>query len=506
VNKTDNAASIEQSSSVNNKQTAAKQVTASQNEQNQANKQDDANTGNTVTNSSTQNNKETNAVENNKQANTTSEKQPTKPDLSTFPGLSLFFTDVKNADAKDNAAKIPAQGTNAGKNDQDQTDAKGDKTPVAPKKDDALIAAASDLQNAITKGNAYVNSDEFTQMTAEKQKQLRAAIQAGKELMVKYNTMQAAMNSAALEVDQNNKNKAETKTNANVAALTTLNVNNNTSADTNANLNTDNTTTIANTTVTTSELKQAAQSIMTLIADPASTKIIDSGDPEQAWTDFKNALESPDITTIDLETNIVASDNASTQLKITTVFDPEATVQDSNHKKIINGNNHTINLKNYTFIIQFDSHTDGNDTVSINDATIDGTNIANPTFKAVVSSRCILNNVTTKDAVNFNNVINGLYLTGKTTINFTMSHTDGSIAENSLFYNTHISCGSHSDDESAITINCKPDQQANSFYSFSQNLPGFSDFQLNRSHNITININNVKNVFDGTNLNIETVK
>ncbi len=125
----------------------------------------------------------------------------------------MFFTDVKNADAKDNVAKTPAQDTNADKNDQDQTNAEGDKTPstsltpaekipVAPKKDAALTAAASDLQSAIDKGNAYVNSDKFTQMTIEKQKQLRDAIQTGKELMAKYNTMQAAMNSAALAVER----------------------------------------------------------------------------------------------------------------------------------------------------------------------------------------------------------------------------------------------------------------------------------------------------------------
>ncbi|WP_333583100.1 BspA family leucine-rich repeat surface protein, partial [Lactobacillus acetotolerans] len=240
-------------------------------------------------------------------------KQTSKPDLSTFPGLSMFFTDVKNADAKDNAAKTPAQDTNAGKNDQDQADAKSDKTstatltsaektPAAPKKDDALTTAASDLQSAIDKGDAYVNSDKFTQMTVEKQKQLRDAIQTGKELMAKYNTMQTAMNSAALEVDQNNKNKAETKADANVAALTTLNVNNNTSADINKNPSIDNPTTDPNktpatdiTTITAPELIQATQNIIMLLGTPAvnnniswdtttQTVTISAGEINNNWT------------------------------------------------------------------------------------------------------------------------------------------------------------------------------------------------------------------------------
>ncbi|QFG51204.1 BspA family leucine-rich repeat surface protein [Lactobacillus acetotolerans] len=257
-------------------------------------------------------------TEDSTQTEPAAEKQPVKPDLSTFPGLSMFFTDVKNADAKDNVAKTPAQDTNADKNDQDQTNAEGDKTPstsltpaekipVAPKKDAALTAAASDLQSAIDKGNAYVNSDKFTQMTIEKQKQLRDAIQTGKELMAKYNTMQAAMNSAALEVDQNNKNKAETKANANVAALTTLNVNNNTPTDTKAGADntttdtnktpaTDSTSSSTNTTVTTPELTQAAQSIITLLGtlgavnskiswDPTTkTATIGAGEIEDFWS------------------------------------------------------------------------------------------------------------------------------------------------------------------------------------------------------------------------------
>ncbi|WP_172794219.1 hypothetical protein, partial [Lactobacillus acetotolerans] len=110
ANKTDNNSDIvEQSSSVNNNQTAAEQNSTSQSEQNQANERNAQSTDNTVTNSSTQNNKETNSVANNKQASSTDKKQLTKPDLSTFPGLSMFFTDVKNVDVKDNAAKTPAQ-------------------------------------------------------------------------------------------------------------------------------------------------------------------------------------------------------------------------------------------------------------------------------------------------------------------------------------------------------------------------------------------------------------
>ena len=121
ANKTDNNSDIvEQSSSVNNNQTAAEQNSTSQSDSNQINKQDTAIANNTVADNSVQNNKETDSVENNKQANTTDEKQSTKPDLSTFPGLSMFFTDVKNADAKDNAAKTPAQDTKADKNDNKQ--------------------------------------------------------------------------------------------------------------------------------------------------------------------------------------------------------------------------------------------------------------------------------------------------------------------------------------------------------------------------------------------------
>lgn len=232
----------------------------------------------------------------------------------------MFFTDVKDADAKDNTAKTPVQDTDTDKNDQGQTDAKGDKTPAAsltpaeetptaPKKDAALTTAASDLQSAINKGDAYVNSDKFTQMTVEKQKQLRDAIQTGKELLAKCNTMQAAMNSAVMEADQNNKNKAEAKANVNTPALTALNGNNDASTDinTDVNLSINNATTTTssnsvNTTVTTSELTQAAQNIMILLGELNDTAIINPG--ETAWTDFVTALGNPAIKTIELHTDV----------------------------------------------------------------------------------------------------------------------------------------------------------------------------------------------------------
>ncbi|WP_278341245.1 BspA family leucine-rich repeat surface protein, partial [Lactobacillus acetotolerans] len=294
-------------------QKAADKSTALQNNQAESNNTNAAQGPTTEQSDEQINGEQSDKMEDSTQIEPAAAKQTSKPDLSTFPGLSMFFTDVKNADAKDNAAKTPAQDTNAGKNDQDQADAKSDKTstatltsaektPAAPKKDDALTTAASDLQSAIDKGDAYVNSDKFTQMTVEKQKQLRDAIQTGKELMAKYNTMQTAMNSAALEVDQNNKNKAETKADANVAALTTLNVNNNTSADINKNPSIDNPTTDPNktpatdiTTITAPELIQATQNIIMLLGTPAvnnniswdtttQTVTISAGEINNNWT------------------------------------------------------------------------------------------------------------------------------------------------------------------------------------------------------------------------------
>ena len=283
--------------SANKQQKAATQPTAPQNKQAESNNGAANTTAQEPTNEQSNEQVKTNGEQSDKTEDSTqtkpaNEKQPVKPDLSTFPGLSMFFTDVKNADAKDNTTKTPSQDTNAGKNEQGQISANGDKTPAAtlipaekapaaPKKDAALTAAASDLQSAIDKGNAYVNSDKFNQMTVEKQKQLRDAIQTGKELMAKYNTMQAAMNSAALEVDQNNKNKVETKANTNVTVLTTLNVNNNTTTDTNAGADkaatdTNKTPAIDTTTVTAPELKQAAQGIIQLLGAPGSNIIWDN--------------------------------------------------------------------------------------------------------------------------------------------------------------------------------------------------------------------------------------
>ena len=242
--------------------------------------------------------------------------------------------------------KTPAQDTNAGKNDQDQTNAEDDKTTAAslvpaekttaaPKKDAALTAAASDLQSAITKGDAYVNSDKFTQMTVEKQKQLRDAIQTGKELMAKYNTMQTAMNSAALEVDQNNKNKVETKANADVAALTTLNVDNDTLPGNTAVTNN-------NSDITSTKLTQAAQNIILLLGSTGATEQVNN------WNDFEKYLKDSSVGTIELTGNIAPSSPAGSDTQIVIQGAEDDTPGFPTTKKYINGNGYSINLNNYT--------------------------------------------------------------------------------------------------------------------------------------------------------------
>jgi hypothetical protein len=463
ANKTDNNSDIvEQSSSVNNNQTAAEQNSTSQSDSNQINKQDTAIANNTVADNSVQNNKETDSVENNKQANTTDEKQSTKPDLSTFPGLSMFFTDVKNADAKDNAAKTPAQDTKADKNDNKQTNAEGDKTPsaslvpaektpTAPKKDAALTAAASDLQSAIEKGDTYVNSDKFNQMTAEKQKQLRDAIQTGKELMAKYNTMQAAMNSAALKVDQNNKAKA--KANDNTPALTALSVNDNTPVDTNVsvgNATTDTNSKSDNEQITAPELSQAAQNIIVLLPalnpEPSGVANIGAND----WDRFLFVLADDKTATINLTDNLTAPDNSAGTIPVNSTYtagtDPSGTQMHLSFIKTINGNGHNLKLNNYTFT---DGHPSymmgwGPSSIGFSDINIDGSNTVKPTFDRYFTN-VTLNNAHTTGAINFSGLDSsgacGVSLVGNSSIDFETPHTTGS---NALF-DSPVSIGSYSE-------------------------------------------------------------
>ena len=463
ANKTDNNSDIvEQSSSVNNNQTAAEQNSTSQSDSNQINKQDTAIANNTVADNSVQNNKETDSVENNKQANTTDEKQSTKPDLSTFPGLSMFFTDVKNADAKDNAAKTPAQDTKADKNDNKQINAEGDKTPsaslvpaektpTAPKKDAALTAAASDLQSAIEKGDTYVNSDKFNQMTAEKQKQLRDAIQTGKELMAKYNTMQAAMNSAALKVDQNNKAKA--KANDNTPALTALSVNDNTPVDTNVsvgNATTDTNSKSDNEQITAPELSQAAQNIIVLLPalnpEPSGVANIGAND----WDRFLFVLADDKTATINLTDNLTAPDNSAGTIPVNSTYtagtDPSGTQMHLSFIKTINGNGHNLKLNNYTFT---DGHPSymmgwGPSSIGFSDINIDGSNTVKPTFDRYFTN-VTLNNAHTTGAINFSGLDSsgacGVSLVGNSSIDFETPHTTGS---NALF-DSPVSIGSYSE-------------------------------------------------------------
>ncbi|QJD73586.1 hypothetical protein HG715_06545 [Lactobacillus acetotolerans] len=462
ANKTDNNSDIvEQSSSVNNNQTAAEQNSTSQSEQNQANERNAQSTDNTVTNSSTQNNKETNSVANNKQASSTDKKQLTKPDLSTFPGLSMFFTDVKNVDVKDNAAKTPAQDTNADKSNQDQTNAESktpsaslvpaEKTPTAPKKDAALTAAASDLQSAIEKGDTYVNSDKFNQMTAEKQKQLRDAIQTGKELMAKYNTMQAAMNSAALKVDQNNKAKA--KANDNTPALTALSVNDNTPVDTNVsvgNATTDTNSKSDNEQITAPELSQAAQNIIVLLPalnpEPSGVANIGAND----WDRFLFVLADDKTATINLTDNLTAPDNSAGTIPVNSTYtagtDPSGTQMHLSFIKTINGNGHNLKLNNYTFT---DGHPSymmgwGPSSIGFSDINIDGSNTVKPTFDRYFTN-VTLNNAHTTGAINFSGLDSsgacGVSLVGNSSIDFETPHTTGS---NALF-DSPVSIGSYSE-------------------------------------------------------------
>lgn len=496
VNKTENATSNEQTNAPkNNNEVTTNQSTASQNSEEQSNKQSN-NDINTVTanNNSTQNNNEvTTPTKNDSEAtnSTTDKKQETKPDLSTFPGLSLFFTDVKA-----NTANASAQTVNDD-NRKDQTNVDGkapaatltsaenSQTIPATNKQTELIKAASNLAAAINKGTAYENSAAFNKMTAAKQKQLRDAIQAGKDLMIKYNAMQVATDSAALNVDQNNKNKADTKVNNNFTALNTLAVNgdSNTSTDTSS----------ANATVTAPELNQAAQSIVTLLgADPVGTKTIDATTDATAWTDFVNAMEDSTTTTINIKGTLAPSTNTgNTQISVGSI------------SKTINGTgtngigNNLLNLDQYTFTVaNLNRPTD----LTINNIDINGINTIRPTFDSFDS--IILNNVNTKNAVNFANIgVNPLQIKGNSTINFTMNHTMGI---NALFVNSdRVDLGGYSDRKSNILINCKPTEKKAGSSAFYDHEDRFSPYLTFESGKDVVNIDNVENAFDGQNIDSE---
>ncbi len=417
----------------NNDQTAAKQSAASQNNEEQS-----TNDTNTVTdNNSAQNNNEADATIKNDSAvtnSTTDKKQETKPDLSTFPGLSLFFTDIRN-----NTAESSVQDANSAKNDQTANTANTDskngqtdtgKTPAAtltpaknsqttPKKDDQtdLTKAASNLEDAITKGTAYENSDKFGKMTAEKQKQLRDAIQAGKDLMVKYNAMQTATNSAAIDVDQNNKNKVETNTN--VRALITLdgNSNNDASSATNADSNSNNSA------VTALELNQAAQSIMTLLTDPVGTTTIHESDAD-AWTEFTNALNNNSITTINIQGVIDADHTANP----TTNPNPRV------DKKIV-GTDETaaINFENYGTIGVFGTNSIEFDDIKLSSTKgLEWANNNSVNFATFENYKSItLNNVQVSGSVCFGNMSDsdGVVLKGTTSFNETNNSSGPIFAE-----------------------------------------------------------------------------
>ncbi|BAQ56473.1 conserved hypothetical protein [Lactobacillus acetotolerans] len=240
-----------------------------------------------------------NSVENKKQA-----------DLRTFSGLTSFFrtneqeakqqttvqenepkvdNETSNTAGSANNNEIPAQNINTGATANiNQTDA-NDKTlekdvQTTPKHNDqkTLTKAAASLQAAINQGNAYINSAAFNKMTSEKQTALQAVIQTGKDLMVKYNAMQTATNSAALDIDKNNKDKAATNVSANLTALNAITTNNIAATDINS----------TSAVITTSELAQAAHNIMLQLGTVNSnitydastqTATISAGEIDNQW-------------------------------------------------------------------------------------------------------------------------------------------------------------------------------------------------------------------------------
>ena len=295
-----------------NKSNGEQETSAQRNGENTSKINDDDLVTNAV---SSDTDEQTVSTKDNKQLTSNTNKQATKTNLDTFSGLSLFLTATPNNSNSDTSAK------NINTANRDQTNA-DDKVPVATLKpalsiptipisdgQTALNKAAASLQTAIDQGTTYVNSADFSKMTAAKQAQLRAAMQTGKELMAKYKAMQTATNSAALDIDQNNKNKTATDIRANLLALNVVTTNNIATPNINS----------TNAVITTSELAQAAHNIMLELGTVNSnisydadsqTVTISAGEIDNQW--YNSSLIAGNIKHINITGRVtVANGDAS---------------------------------------------------------------------------------------------------------------------------------------------------------------------------------------------------
>ncbi len=273
-------------------------------------------------------NEQTASTEDNNQQTSNTNKQTFKSNLDTFSGLSLFFTATPNNSSSDTSAQ------NINTANRDQANAVGKTlapsittTPMSDEQT-AVNKAAASLQTAITQGTAYINSAAFSKMTAEKQAQLRAAMQTGKELISKYNAMQIAVNSAALDVDQNNKNKAPTNISTNLMALNAVTSNIITTANTNS----------TNAVITTSELAQAAHNIMLRLGSVNSnisydagtqTVTISAGEIDNNWLKDPSLLpDNAQVKHIKITGRVTVADGNASNLFSPYYREPMTTLQD----------------------------------------------------------------------------------------------------------------------------------------------------------------------------------
>ncbi|WP_156641856.1 BspA family leucine-rich repeat surface protein, partial [Lactobacillus acetotolerans] len=240
----------------------------------------------------------------------------------------MFFTATPNNSSSDTSAQ------NINTANRDQANAVGKTlapsittTPMSDEQT-AVNKAAASLQTAITQGTAYINSAAFSKMTAEKQAQLRAAMQTGKELISKYNAMQIAVNSAALDVDQNNKNKAPTNISTNLMALNAVTSNIITTANTNS----------TNAVITTSELAQAAHNIMLRLGSVNSnisydagtqTVTISAGEIDNNWLKDPSLLpDNAQVKHIKITGRVTVADGNASNLFSPYYREPMTTLQD----------------------------------------------------------------------------------------------------------------------------------------------------------------------------------